>query len=300
MQAENEENSAEEQGKVAKPKKRKKTTSRLIKLTAYTFLVVGLVVAALQAAFFYYADEILGTALKTIVYQRSGQVYRLRYDDLKLNFLLDELSATNLRLFYNSQRVRELQDRQEAPNQLVKVDIPFLVLRGLDLRDIYIDEEIHLDEIMLENPQFRLIKLRNKIEEQETDQEQHQEKTKGINRFIQQIDIDAIRIVNGDVVLENVLKNLEAPLHLRNINFDLSQIRLDSTAIAETGLPVRIGSVDMDLRSNRIDLPDNKGSLYIGELGMSTAQQLLFIRDLEFTPNTDDRLSFTLPELFLD
>jgi hypothetical protein len=122
---------------------KKATSTPVGKIIAIGLLV--LVLAAIAGGVIYwkiYRKQIVRNELENAISKKSGGLYALRYDSLKMDEAAGNLAVTNLSLQYDSTVYLGLEKNNDQPPTLLKISIPKLFVTGVKTPRALLGNEI--------------------------------------------------------------------------------------------------------------------------------------------------------------
>ncbi|RYF93704.1 MAG: hypothetical protein EOO00_06000, partial [Chitinophagaceae bacterium] len=132
---------------------KKATSTPVGKIIAISLLV--LVLAAIAGGIMYwkiYRKQIIRNELENAISKKSGGLYAIKYDSLKLDEAAGNLAVTNLSLRYDSSIFVSLQKNNDEPPTLLKIDIPTLLVTGVKTPRALLSNEIVGKKLHIINP----------------------------------------------------------------------------------------------------------------------------------------------------
>ncbi|MFC0773235.1 hypothetical protein [Terrimonas alba] len=208
--------------------KLKKTTA--ISKGRVILLGIGLaILGAIAGGFSYwqtYRKHFIRAKLEKVVSKKSEGLYALSYDSLKLDEVAGNLSISNVRLVYDSNRYLRLLEKDDAPPALLKISIPLISVNGVKTPQALLDKEIIGSKLVIKNPTIDIIYTNAGKDSARNipTKEVYRQLLGDLNL----IKIDTLEIFGADVTTRNI-KNGK-----KNIHFDSTNIRLLNVAIDET------------------------------------------------------------------
>jgi hypothetical protein len=140
-------------------KKFKKATSTPIG-KIITLSILLLIVAAIAAGIIYwkvYRKQIIRHELENAISKKSGGLYSIRYDSLKLDEVAGNLSVSNMTLEYDSSKYVSLLNSNDAPPTLLNIYIPGIVISGVKTPQALLNKEIVGKKLHIVNPVINII-----------------------------------------------------------------------------------------------------------------------------------------------
>lgn len=122
--------------------------------------VLVLIMVAIGGALAYwniYRKQIIRSELGKTVTSKSGGLYTLHYDHLKLDEMAGNLSITNMNLSYDSSGYISLLKKNEAPPTLLKITIPAIIVSGVKTPRALLNKEIVGKKLLIKNPVIDII-----------------------------------------------------------------------------------------------------------------------------------------------
>lgn len=119
------------------------------------FSILAIIAAAIAGGIIYWnthKKQIIRNELEKALRKKTKGLYRIEYDDLKLDEVNGDLSVINLRMEYDSAKFAELAAAGEAPSILLHIQAPSLHVTGVKTPKALIDKEIVGNKLVITNP----------------------------------------------------------------------------------------------------------------------------------------------------
>jgi hypothetical protein len=195
-----------------------------------TFTLLALVISGIAGGIFYWnlhKKQIIRGELEHALRKKTGGLYVLNYDSLRLDEIAGDLSVKNIRLVYDSAKFAAQLASGDAPPLLVQVTIPSLEVSGVKTPRALLENEILGKKIHIRDPEIEIIytnagkdSMRN-IPTREVYEQ--------ILGNLTRIKVDTVEISNA-VVTTRTMKTGKVNLSVKSMSLLLRDVAIDSIA----------------------------------------------------------------------
>ncbi len=188
-----------------------------------------IVITAIAGGILYwnaYKKQIIRAELEKALRKGNG-LYKIAYDDLKLDEINGNLSVINLRINYDSAKLEELRAAGKTPSMLMHIQVPSLHVTGVKTPQALLNKEISGNKVTITNP---LVELKYTMEGKDTlrnvpDKALYEQILGGLNM----IHLDTVEITGGIISTQN-LKTKRKNIELIDTRLQLVDVAVDSVA----------------------------------------------------------------------
>lgn len=122
------------------------------KLIASVILVLFVLISAAAVYLNYYWRPILNQRIKIAIYNSTDKLYRVDFDNIRVNFLSGKVTISNIH-FKPDTAVYELMKREgTAPGHIYKVEVAKLILRRIQPWKVYFDNKLEINSVEISKP----------------------------------------------------------------------------------------------------------------------------------------------------
>ncbi len=286
------------------PKKTKKT-NRKVWFSLFWWIVgitnfILCLVIFFQLLFRYYTDEIVGRVLREVVELKSEELYSLTYDDIKLNFIVNYIKISNLKLSPNRQVYSRLETTNQSLNKLYEFRIEKVYIEGFNIGELYFKKTLKLKE-------FHISDLDITIEGDKQTTEANKEQAFKmsnlyflISDYLKELRVENFTLEEGRFLyryfkdsLEN--RNVDKEFQLKNITLAAKGFVIDS--LSTESYPFQLENLKVNLGANKLTL-NNDLTLAADTLSLATKAGYLYLKNLQLNSNTKGNAALELPYVY--
>ena len=265
-------------------------------LLSISFILIALV----GFGFWYWSTHknvIIEKELEKAITKNNEGLYKISYDDMKVDEATGSLSVTNMKLAYDS-----LKYKEKNPPMLFTISIPEINVAGVKTKKALLDKEIVGRKLEIKNPVIDLeytYKGKDSARNVPTD-----EIYREVLSNLDVIQIDSVLITNAHIRTSNK-KTGKVIFEVRDIGLSLMDLRVDSLSLKDSSRflfsksmtinVARIGWPSPDklynYQAENIELRSSTGNLSIAQISVIPS-----LGENEFVnaiPTQDDRLNFS-------
>ncbi len=194
--------------------------------------LVLIIITAVAGGILYwnaYKKQIIRAELEKALRKGNG-LYKIAYDDLKLDEVNGNLSVINLRIDYDSTKLEEMRAAGKMPSMLMHIQVPSLHVTGVKTPRALLNKEISGNKVTISNP---LIELKYTMEGDTSrnvpDKAVYEQILGGLNM----IHMDTVEITGGIISTQN-LKTKRKNIELIDTRLVLADVAVDSASNADT------------------------------------------------------------------
>ena len=192
----------------------------------YIGLLIAILIIIFQGTIRKYTADYVGDWLISSLKDSTEGNYTLDYDFVRFDIFTKELRIQNFNLTLDTAVVDKEAYLQKYSN-LIDLSTPLVVLKLESLWDLLVNEKLLIAYIGMQEPNIKLI--RSEHFTQEENEENQQEATEKIRSYLEELEIDSFRILNGaiEVDLQNELQQDLLDFKIRNFSTLLRGFKLD-------------------------------------------------------------------------
>ncbi len=275
------------------------------------FSILLAIVLAIGAGIIYWSlfrKKIIRGEIESMVRNKSNGLYNLSYDSLKLDEVAGNLSLTNIVLAYDSLRYASLNDKNDAPPTLVKLNIPRITVWGVQTPRALLSKEIVGKKLVITDPEIQIIYTNAGKDSARylPPNEVYRQLLGNLNM----IKIDTLEINGAEITTSN-LKSGKKNVEFKNTSVHLFDLALDEETGAEPGRILFAKHVSLACEKISFPSEDRPYNYVFDSLSLSSITQTgsakririiplleenAFVKSL---PYQDDRFDFTINNMRL-
>jgi hypothetical protein len=211
---------------------KKATSTSKGKIIISTFFLV-ILLAIVGAVVYWQTNKkrLIREKLESAIDKKSGGFYSIKYETMEMDEISGFLSITNLSLRYDSAQINALKDIGMVPPTLFTINVPELVIQGVQTPRALIDKEISGRKLEIKNPSIEIIyTMQGKDSARRAPTAELYRQILG---NFKEISVDTVLISNASISTFNA-KTKQSGVTIGNANMVLLDVHIDSVANADT------------------------------------------------------------------
>lgn len=211
------------------------------------FSILLLILAAIAAGVMYwgvYRKQIIRNKLESAIHEKSKGLYAVHYDNLSLDEVAGDLSVTNFKLSYDSNKYKALLGQEDAPPTLLTINIPSLHVSGVKTPRALLSKEIVGKKVQINDAVIDIFYTH--AGKDSTRNAPTKEVYEQILGNLNLIRIDTVLITNATITTRN-LRTGAKKVQLLNANIQLVNVAVDSASEADTSRLLFSKEVDINV-----------------------------------------------------
>lgn len=214
---------------------------------------------------------------------------------------LHVLSAQKMLLSTSKQHVKasniELRPKETGLSQAMKkgprnnlnryyIALPSLQINGISFDEVYQHDRLHIQELLLEDPEFRVSHYIGQEKENDKKQQKHKNNTlrELIRGNLQAITVDTAHISKGHGEYLRYENSKRSRFQISHFTAAVQRFHLASGEEAPANGPFHADDIKLTIRDYERKLADSLHILSIDELEFSTAESQLSLHGMELKP----------------
>ena len=264
------------------------------------------IIAIIAFGFWYWGTHknvIIEKELEKAITKTNEGLYKISYEDMKVDEGTGSLFVTNMKLSYDS-----LTYKEKNPPMLFTIHIPEISVAGVKTKKAVLDKEIVGRKLEIKNPVIDLeYTYRGKDSVRNIPTE---EIYRDVLRNLDMIQIDSVLITNAHIRTSNK-KTGKVIIDVKDVNLSLLDLRVDSISFKDSSRFLFSKSMTIDVAKIAWPSPDKLYDYQAenivlrsspGNLSIDRISVIPRLGENEFVnaiPTQDDRLNFTFNNVAL-
>jgi len=120
------------------------------------FLILIALISGLAIYLNYYWKPIITERIKEAIHQSTDGLYRIDFDNVRVNFVTGRMNILNIRFTPDSLVYNEMKRDSIAPRHLYTVAVAELILKRIQPWKIYLDRDLEMRSIEIEHPSLEV------------------------------------------------------------------------------------------------------------------------------------------------
>lgn len=249
-------------------------------------IVVAILIIILGVAWYFSRNwkPIVETKLQEMIHDSTDGLYSLRYDDLKLNVALGNVTLTNAELIPDSAVYRQLVDVENAPNNRFHIQLSTLKIRRFGIWDMLINRKLNINNIVLESPAIHMIYEHHAFNDTIPEDKQSKTLYENIKEVFNAIHVKNIELNNVGFKYSTIEGGKSTDMKLDSVQINIKDVLIDETAAQDTSRIFYTKLVDVFVPGFEYDFPDGYYRAKFGDLRVNTSDRHLLLTKVAYAP----------------
>ncbi len=215
--------------------------------------------------------------MKDFEMKLSDNIHLLKAHELVVSSYDSEVHAKSIKIspYY-------LTDNQikEPKHLLYNIFVQDFKIKNINIREAYNYKILPINIIEITNPD---IQIKN-YKKQKTDSEKEHSNTSSIlSEYLNEIIVDTFRLTNGTFNITGLQNKKDKAYTSGKVKFSLFGINVDPVAKTYQKI-LKVKNIEFSLNNYKLYLADNLHLIKAGEIGISTSNSKIFLKNLSIQP----------------
>jgi len=274
-----------------KKKSNKRSVSRIVlEILTALFVLSFVILFSLYIALSHFGEYFIKGFLQNKIHKTSNGLYEINFDKFRYNIFTGQATVTDFKLIPNEELYQELKKEGKAKSSLYGLSYEKLVLKSLDIKQIYFERIIHLREIELNKPVINFVAYPDTIHKKK-------EKFKRIYKdiypmmsiFFSEVKIDSISVNDGSFTGKQTIKSGQINEGEYLFSAILRDFDLNAFQYYKQDRVFYSKDIELIIKNFKYSLADSLYFLHADEVGFSLIGSRLFGKELTLTPNLTEK-----------
>ncbi|NOT52710.1 MAG: DUF748 domain-containing protein [Chitinophagaceae bacterium] len=250
-------------------------------------IVIFFLVAIVSGLWYWntHKKRIIKNKLETVIQEKSGGLYKIKYDSLSIDEMDGYLSISNMNLSYDSARYTELTKQGHEPSILLNIHIPEISVSGVKTPKALIGDEIIGRKLEIKNPVINIMYTNpGKDSSQAVPPKAIYEQILG--------DLDLIKadsiLISGAQITTSNFKTKKTGMQLQDVNITLVDVKVDSSSSTDSTRMFFSKETSFTCGKLSWSSPDNLYSYNVENISAGSVSRLLRIKSFSMVPALDE------------
>ncbi|GAA4805000.1 hypothetical protein GCM10023231_37690 [Olivibacter ginsenosidimutans] len=226
---------------------------------------------------------LLNEKLHELVLSSSDSLYRVEYDDMDFNLVTGHAYLNHFKLIPDTAVYHRLKQQQKAPDNLYAVTVSRLEIKNFHPKNIYTQRKLNIDQITIQNPDIQVINENQPYNDTIATKDKKTLYQK-IDKVLNELTVDHIAFENVNVTYSNRNEQLEKTTRLKNVNINVTNLRVDSASQYDSLRFYNAKAVDLQMNDYRIATGDSLYYIDLKGIHFTSADRSLVLEGLKMTP----------------
>ena len=273
------------------PVKRQFLFNPLKRPMPYIGFILGILIIIFQGTIRQYTSNVVGGWLISNLKSSTQGNYTLEYDFVRFDIFTRELRMKNFELHLDT-TVTTPELYLEEYSNLIDLSTPTVILKIESLWDVLVNDKLRIAYIGLERPAVNLIRSPNLTKEE--NQQNQQQTTEELRYYLQEVEIDSFRIVNGSVHigLMDQEKGEILDYSVRDFSTVLKSFQLSEIDSRKPFQGIYVDQVELEVKDQLISLPKINHDITFERLWVSSRDSVIEVDTVALVPISSDSTNF--------
>jgi len=248
--------------------------------------IVVTLILVLATALWYLGNHwrpLLNEKIHEMALRSSDSLYRVTYDDLDFNLVTGNASLRNFKLIPDTGVYRRLKEQKKAPDNVYKIAVARLEIENFHPKRIYTQRKLNIDRIVIESPIITVLNEHQPYHDTVAIKDKRSLYQK-ISEILNELTVGHVAFENVQVTYQNRNESVEKITRLKNVNINITDLRIDSTSQHDSLRFYNARNVDFQMDNYRIATGDSLYYLDVQGIHFTSAQRSIVLDGLKMTP----------------
>jgi len=247
-------------------------------------LLPALLITLVAVYLNYYWKPILTQRIKEAVHNSTEGLYRVEFENIRVNFVTGRMNVSNIRFIPNSLVYERLKSDDLAPRHLYEFQISELILKRIKPWKIYSSGKLEMAAIEIDRPNLKVIFSKTntkKVSEIQGIKRAYQH----ISPYLNSVKIGTIILKNADFKYIDLSAEAgEITTELKDLYIRISDLLIDSTSHLDRTRLYYTKDIYAELLGYKTITADGNYNIQFSEFKASTAGRYAHVRGFRLVP----------------
>lgn len=225
-------------------------------------------------------EPMIKEKLQQLVQEGSNGLYKLSVERINVDVLDEQIVVLNARLDIDSAKLSQLDQQQQAPNDIYKIAFKSLVIEGIGPDDFLKKKNIDLGTLYIKDPAVEIFHHNRDYNYVPDDTSSLY---KRIAKQVGHFSVKNILVENVDFKYNNLSKEKKLT-HLQNVTVNFQDILIDSTTQNDSSRFLYAKDAGIILKDYNFATPDSLYNLHIDSFSLNAASHFLDATGISLKP----------------
>lgn len=226
---------------------------------------------------------IVESKLKEVIYNSTGGLYSLQYDDLDLNIALGTATLKNAQLIPDSTIYRQQVLQKKAPNNRYHIQLKKLNIKGFSTKDVLMNKKLDIRSIEFEQPNIHLIAEHHAYNDT-IPQEKSKSLYENIKNIFKSINVRDVKLENVKFKYSKLAEGHNSEVNLDKVNIQVKDILVDETSLSDSMRFYYTKMIEVNVPGFEYDLPDGFYKVKFDNLLINTEDRNILLTNVVYKP----------------
>ncbi len=245
-------------------------------------LIIVVLISGIAVYLNYIWKPILTTRIKEAIHASTNGLYRIDFENIRLNIITGSLSVTKIQFTPDTLVYEKMRSDSLAPSHLYKVEVAKLHLKRIHPLKIYFNGNLEMGSVVIDKPVLEI--AFNNNSNRDTLKVDRRTAYQRLSPFLNSVRIGEISFRDADFkyIDNSALKSNVTGL--KDLNIKITDLLIDSASQNDRSRLYHTRDIYADFRSYRSISADSNYTVQIQEFQASTARGYARIKGLRLMP----------------
>jgi len=251
-------------------------------------ILAGIILVITAIGYFYWSQLIKGTIEDAVVKESKG-LYQADIDKLYYDIFGGNLYIRNFSLIPDTAVYNELKLTESAPSMLIQLHVDKLNVYDLHLKKVIFSKTVDVKKILVKSPELKIMLMQKAVKETqktETDaiqQEMNTTQSIPLPKGWEFISIREILLETGSLAFIDKTSDTVKEFTIPSFDIRIDNLWVDSTWRTDPRI-YNTDDIQVILRGIRQQTGNGMYALNVGEVGLSTRDNLVYVKKFYLEP----------------
>lgn len=239
-----------------------------------------------QFLLYYYANALLNDVITHVIKVQSDGLYKLRFDNLRIDMSARSFHLKNLQLVPNRELYWERKANNDVNTALYRIGIPSLDIEGIDSYRLFWKRELHVQDISFSKPIIKLVAGPN--QQRDTTASGYdaiqQDLHLALSRMFSSVEINRIAVKDGYFDLQRGQHNEDAQTRFSNLSITLFRFFLNQGNQNSRNRLFYSDDIRIEVANYKLNLGDSIHSVQGEDILISTKNERISAKNIRLRP----------------
>lgn len=226
---------------------------------------------------------ILDEKFKELVLTSTDSLYTVSYDDLDINVALGNVTVKNLLLKPDSNVYKKLELIRKAPDNRYQIAVNRLKLRNFSIRDMILNKEMHLKNIVLDTPNIHVINEYHAYNDTAS-ADKNKPLYDKIKNTLKRVHIKGVELNGINFRYSQIQKDIQQDFEIKKVNLKVEDVLVDSASISDESRFFHSKMVDIEVPNFTYTTVDGFYKVNFEKLKINTRDRNVLLTKVAYQP----------------
>ncbi len=251
------------------------------------FLIIILIMTGIAVYLNYYWKPILSARIKEAIYTSTDGLYRINFDNIRVNVITGNLSVTNIEFTPDTLIYEKMRADSIAPRHIYKVAVAMLVLKRIRPWKIYFNRILEIKSVLIDKPVLQ-ISFNKNTNITDSLKEDNRTAWQRLSPYLKSIKIGDIAFRNANFQYIDHSSPKGKVTGLQRLNIKITDLLIDSVSQYDRSRLYSTKDIYAEFHSYKAITADSNYTIQVQEFQASTAKRYARLKGLRLIPGSGE------------